>query len=158
MGNVNSSLKMRKILTGISLCILLISVACSSTNLMAQNNKNEIAKIENTVNQLYSAMVEKDKSILQELTMEELTYGHSSGTIENQSEYVNGVLNGTFQFSSITPVDQTVSTSGNVGIVRHIFEADGTNNGRQAKVRIGCLLLFQKEGQWKLLARQAYKL
>lgn len=103
-------------------------------------------------------MVEKDTAVLQELTMEKLTYGHSSGTIENQSEYVDGVLNGAFQFSSITPVDQTVSTSGDIGLVRHIFEADGTNNGNPAKVRIGCLLIFQKEGQWKLLARQAFKL
>lgn len=148
----------RKLISSISLCYLFVIMSCNSTSLLAQSNEAEIDKIENTVTQLYAAMVEKDKAVLQELTMEKLTYGHSSGTIENQSEYVDGVLNGAFQFSSITPVDQTVSTSGDIGLVRHIFEANGTNNGNPAKVRIGCLIIFQKEGQWKLLARQAFKL
>ena len=91
--------------------------------------------------------------------MESLTYGHSSGKIENKKEYVDGVLNGGFQFSSITPENQTITTSGKTGIVRHIFKGEGTNNGAPATVNIGCLLVFQKEGkQWRLLARQAYKL
>lgn len=154
----NQVLFYRKLISSISLCFLFVIMSCNSTSLLAQSNEAEIDKIENTVTQLYAAMVEKDTAVLQELTMEKLTYGHSSGTIENQSEYVDGVLNGAFQFSSITPVDQTVSTSGDIGMVRHIFEADGTNNGNPAKVRIGCLLIFQKEGQWKLLARQAFKL
>ncbi len=154
----NQILLYRKLVSTIPLFFLLLTISCNSTSLVAQSNEDEIAKIENTVTHLYAAMVDKDKSVLQELTMESLTYGHSSGTIENQSQYVDGVLNGAFQFSAITPVDQTVTTSGDLGVVRHIFEAEGTNNGNPAKVRIGCLLIFQKEGQWKLLARQAFKL
>ncbi|WP_419212035.1 nuclear transport factor 2 family protein [Maribacter sp. X9] len=124
----------------------------------AQNTANEIITIENTVTKLYSAMVAKNKYILEDLTDEQLTYGHSSGIIENKSQYVDGVLNGVFQFSSITPKEQTVSVTGNVGVVRHVFEAQGTNKGKSADVRIGCLLIFKKTGRWKLLARQAYKL
>jgi hypothetical protein len=104
-------------------------------------------------------MVDKNKDILEDLTLEKLTYGHSSGSIENKSEYVDGVLNGAFQFTSITPIDQTISINNDVGVVRHIFKGEGTNNGTPAKVNIGCLLVFQKEnGNWKLLARQAFKL
>ncbi|MDO1511678.1 nuclear transport factor 2 family protein [Maribacter confluentis] len=142
-----------------SLCLLLVSVACSSTNLMAQNNKNEIAKIESKVKEIYTAMVVKDKDVLEDLTLEKLSYGHSNGKIENKSEYVDGVLNGSFQFTSITPIDQTISIVDDVGIVRHVFNGEGINNGMPAKVNIGCLLIFQKgNGNWKLLARQAFKL
>ncbi|MFC3973309.1 nuclear transport factor 2 family protein [Maribacter confluentis] len=126
---------------------------------MAQNNKNEIAKIESKVKEIYTAMVVKDKDVLEDLTLEKLSYGHSNGKIENKSEYVDGVLNGSFQFTSITPIDQTISIVDDVGIVRHVFNGEGINNGMPAKVNIGCLLIFQKgNGNWKLLARQAFKL
>ncbi|HBU79485.1 MAG TPA: DUF4440 domain-containing protein [Muricauda sp.] len=132
---------------------------CFSTTLMAQKNTAEVKKIDDAVSQLYEAMVDRNKDKLEELAMESLTYGHSSGKIENKKEYVDGVLNGGFQFSSITPENQTITTSGKTGIVRHIFKGEGTNNGAPATVNIGCLLVFQKEGkQWRLLARQAYKL
>lgn len=132
---------------------------CFSTVLAAQSSDAEVKKINDAVSQLYGAMVDGNKDRLEKLTMDGLTYGHSSGKIENKTEYVDGVLHGGFQFSSITPVDQTISTSGKIGIVRHIFKGEGTNNGTPATVSIGCLLVFQKEGgQWRLLARQAYKL
>lgn len=132
---------------------------CFSTVLIAQDKNAEDKKINDAVSQLYKAMVDGNKDGLEELTMDSLTYGHSSGKIENKTEYVDGVLHGGFQFSSITPADQTISISGKTGIVRHIFKGEGTNNGTSATVKIGCLLVFQKEGgQWKLLARQAYKL
>lgn len=137
--------------------IIVVSISCFSS-ISAQSKDKNVAKIEITVTELYKAMVDRDKIILQDLTMNKLTYGHSSGTIENKAEYVDGVLNGAFQFTEITPVNQSISISGKVGVVRHIFDANGTNNGKPADVRIGCLLIFKKEGQWKLLARQAYKL
>jgi len=131
--------------------LTLVSISCF-LSLSAQSNDKNVAKIEKTVTELYKAMVDKDKTILQDLTMNKLTYGHSSGTIENKAEYVDGVLNGAFQFTEITPMDQTISITDKVGVVRHIFVAKGTNNGKPADVRIGCLLIFKKKGQWKLLA------
>ena len=141
------------------MCLVLGYMFFGSSLVVAQTDNEDIDKIENAVTSLYTAMVKKEKDTLLALTMDNLTYGHSSGKIENQSEYVDGVMNGAFQFSSITPVDQTISTSGEVGVVRHIFKGEGTNNGAPATVNIGCMLVFQKQsGHWKLLARQAFKL
>ncbi|MDC6387432.1 nuclear transport factor 2 family protein [Maribacter sp. PR1] len=154
--NNKKSIKLPKPIR-IVVLITLVSISCF-LSLSAQSNDKNVAKIENSVTELYKAMVDKDKTILQDLTMDKLTYGHSSGTIENKAEYVDGVLNGAFQFTEITPMDQTISIVDKVGVVRHIFVAKGTNNGKPADVRIGCLLIFKKEGRWKLLARQAYKL
>ncbi|HEA29559.1 MAG TPA: nuclear transport factor 2 family protein [Leeuwenhoekiella sp.] len=149
----------RKLRSGISLCMVLIFMSCASNNMLAQNDSKVKGEIENSVTQLYTAMVERNKDLLEDLTMEKLTYGHSSGKVENKSEYVDGVINGSFQFSSITPVNQTITTSGKVSIVRHIFKGEGTNNGSPAEVNIGCVLVFQKQNEgWKLLARQAFKL
>lgn len=104
-------------------------------------------------------MVDKDGKALENLTAKDLTYGHSSGKIENKAQYIDAVLNGTFVFSSIVPEEQNIHISGDTAIVRHIFVAEGSNDGEPADVRIGIMMTYQKqEGKWILLARQAYKL
>ena len=122
----------------------------------ATSDKERIAK---TVASLYQAMVDRDEATLTDLTAESLTYGHSSGTIENKQDYIEAVVRGDFDFITIVPADQTISISGNTATVRHIFITDALNAGKPVEIRIGCLMVFQKQkGQWKLLARQAYKL
>ncbi len=121
--------------------------------------QQDTQKIETAVDELYAAMVDKNEESLKNLTAEALTYGHSSGKIEDKAQYVEGVMNGSFDFSSITPAEQNIAISGDTAIVRHIFVAEGTDNGKPADVRIGVMMTYLKQnGQWKLLARQAYKL
>lgn len=137
--------------------LLFVLVGLMTTFTFAQS-KDE-AKIDANVKKLYEAMVSQNKSVLENLTSEKLTYGHSSGTIEDKSEYVEAVLTGSFDFFSITPEEQKITVSGDTGIARHIFVANGTNNGEKADVRIGVMMTWQKKsGKWLLLARQAYKL
>ncbi|SDE26436.1 protein of unknown function [Pricia antarctica] len=124
----------------------------------AQSN-NDQQQLDTAVKELYRAMVDKDGKILDNLTAKDLTYGHSSGKIEDKTQYIDAVLNGSFEFSSIVPDEQTIYSSGKTAIVRHIFVAEGTDNGEPADVRIGIMMTYQKQnGKWKLLARQAYKL
>ena len=144
-----------KFLTHFFLLVILLSPLIS----IAQNSETDHKKVESVVSDLYRAMVERDKGTLENLTAEDLSYGHSSGTIENKSEYIGAVLSGPFEFISIDPTDQTITISGDMAIVRHIFNAKGMNNGNAVDVHIGVLMAFQKQhGKWKLLARQAYKL
>jgi len=138
---------------------LILSFVFVSFFANAQTSDNDEQILGTKVTELYRAMVEKDKSMLENLTSKMLTYGHSSGTIENKSEYINAVMNGPFEFISIDPADQTVSFSADTAIVRHIFNAKGRNDGNAVDVHIGVMMAFQKIGnEWKLLARQAYKL
>ncbi|WP_209400099.1 nuclear transport factor 2 family protein [Pseudozobellia sp. WGM2] len=117
------------------------------------------SQIEKGVTELYEAMVTQNKTKLDKLTMTDLTYGHSSGTIENKKEYIEAIMTGSFDFSSIIPEDHSVIISGDTGISRHLFVAKGTNNGEPADVRIGVMMTWQKiKNKWLLLARQAYKL
>ncbi len=112
-----------------------------------------------TVNELYKAMVEKNKGKLETLTAENLTYGHSSGLIEDKATYVAAIMTGPFEFISINPDNQSIAISGDTAVVRHIFNAKGKNKGEPVDVHIGILMVFQKwQGTWKLIVRQAYKL
>ncbi len=137
---------------------LSIILAFSTIIVFAQSN-NDQQKLDTAVKELYRAMVDKDGKTLENLTAEDLTYGHSSGKIEDKTQYIDAVLNGTFEFGSIVPEEQNIYISGKTAIVRHIFVAEGTNDGEPANVRIGVMMTYQKQGgKWKLLARQAYKL
>ena len=138
--------------------ILFLSISLFGFVSYAQSSIDE-NQITANVEKLYEAMVSKDKTTLENLTAEKLTYGHSSGTLENKHQYVEAIMTGSFDFIIIKPVDQNIEISGYTAIVRHIFEAKGVNDGTDTDVRIGILMAWQKqEGNWLLLARQAYKL
>jgi len=139
--------------------IVLLLFMCCTLSSYGQSSRSDETTLTNSVTVLYEAMVTKNRATLEKMTSEKLSYGHSSGTIENKSAYVDAVMNGPFNFISITPKDQTISITDNTAIVRHIFEAKGINAGEPVDVRIGAMLVFLKQqDNWKLLARQAYKL
>ncbi len=125
----------------------------------AQMTETDKTTLEKTVATFYQAMIDKNESALDILTLPELSYGHSSGTIENKTQFMKAVLKGPFEFLQVATEDQTIALSDGVGIVRHILQADGSNAGEATDVRIGVMMLFKKDkNNWKLLARQAYKL
>jgi len=115
--------------------------------------------VEEKVDALYEAMVEKDEATLKNLTAENLSYGHSSGALEDKAQFIEAVMNGPFDYLSITPEDQNIILSGDVALVRHIFVTNALNDEKPVDIRIGNLMTFQKQnGEWRLLGRQAYKL
>ncbi|GBF17860.1 MULTISPECIES: nuclear transport factor 2 family protein [Arenibacter] len=119
-----------------------------------------IDEVQRTVSTFNEAMVNPSTELMDSLCADELTYGHSSGLIQNKAAFIDDIVNGPFDFLSLEAADQTITISGNTAIVRHIFLAKGTNAGEPADVRIGNTQVYQKarDGALKLLARQAYKL
>ncbi|MEP6594748.1 MAG: nuclear transport factor 2 family protein [Ginsengibacter sp.] len=108
---------------------------------------------------LIKAMIDADKIVLESLTAEELSYGHSTGKIENKTEFVTPMINGVLDFLSIDITDQTIKVAGKNAIVRNTFTAKLTNSGKALEIKIGVLMVWKKvKGKWKLLARQGYKI
>jgi ketosteroid isomerase-like protein len=118
---------------------------------------DDVARAVSTFNE---AMVNPSAELMENLCADQLTYGHSSGLIQNKAAFIDDLVNGPFDFLTLEAADQTITISGNTAIVRHIFMAKGTNAGEPVDVRIGNVQVYQKEGDGKLrlLARQAYKL
>ena len=106
-----------------------------------------------------AAMISKDRSVLDKLTAEELSFGHSTGVVENKSEFVNNVLSGPTTFFKIDISNQSINPAGDVAIVRNISSISGTSKGQPLELKIGVLMIWKKQGDnWKLLARQGFKL
>jgi len=109
---------------------------------------------------LTKAMVDGDRSTLEKLAAEELSYGHSSGHIDDKKEFVEKIASGSSDFLSIDLSDQTILISGKTAIVRHILKGKTQDKGKApADIHLRIILVWQKQGgQWKLLARQAVKI
>jgi ketosteroid isomerase-like protein len=125
--------------------------------LQAQSKtENQVAT---AVENLRKAMVDGDKAILENITGENLSYGHSSGLVETKKEFVDKLTNGSSDFVTIDLSEQTIIISGKTAIVRHTFTAKTNDGGRPGNVKIKVLLVWQKlNGGWKLIARQAIRL
>lgn len=110
------------------------------------------------VEKLRKAMVDADKTTLYSLTSEKLTYGHSTGAMEDKNLFIENIINNKSDFVTLTLTEQTINISDNVALVRHKFDASTNNDGKPGEVHLYVLLVWQKTGgQWKLLARQAVK-
>lgn len=136
---------------------LLVFLAFSILTVNAQTKKEKAVAA--AVETLNKGILDPEKSLLENIASNELSYGHSGGKVQNKSEFVEDLLHGTFDFLTVNTTDQKIIISGKNAIVRHIFIAKATNAGTPVDLRIGNLLVWKKEhGQWKLLARQAFKL
>lgn len=104
------------------------------------------------------ALVSGEKAALQSLASEKLSYGHSSGKVEDKATFVETLASGKSDFVTCDFTNQTVTVSGNTAIVRHHLEAKTNDGGKPGTVSLNIMLVFQKmNGKWILLARQAVK-
>lgn len=122
----------------------------------AQSQNNEI---ETNIGKLNAAMISKDKTTLDKLTFDDLSFGHSTAVIQNKSEFLNDVVSGPTIFQKIDISNQTIQVAGDIAIVRNTSSITGTNKAGPLDIKIGVLMIWKKEnGTWKLLARQGFKL
>ncbi|TXE11014.1 nuclear transport factor 2 family protein [Algoriphagus aquimarinus] len=135
--------------------ILTLALFLSATFAFAQADKDLASQVE----KLRLALIDPTAATLSELSSEKLTYGHSSGKLENQTQFIEALVSGASDFSKMAFENQTIQVEKDVAIVRHNLAAVVLDGGNSNSIKIGVILVWQKEkGQWKLLARQAYKL
>lgn len=149
----------KKLFMGAIAFLLLNTIAVSQTKpgRPAAGDEKEVA---DAVEQLRTAMVSGDKTTLEKLTAEKLSYGHSGGHIDDKKEFVEKIASGASDFVSIDLAEQTISISDDIAIVRHALNAKTNDAGKgPGEVHLKVLLIWQKQkGSWKLLARQAVKI
>ena len=135
--------------------LLTLTLFLSISLAFAQAEKDIASQVEN----LRLALIDPTVSNLSELSSIHLSYGHSSGNLENQAQFIEALVSGASDFTKVSFEDQTIQVEKDVAIVRHNLAADVLDGGKSNSIKIGVILVWQKEkGKWKLLARQAYKL
>ena len=110
------------------------------------------------VEALRKATLGQEKSQLEELCAEQLSYSHSSGKVENKAEFIQGVMNRKGTVKSLTLSDHTIAVVGINGIARHKWASESETDGKATSTRIDVLQVWVKQGgTWKLLARQGFR-
>lgn len=136
-------------------CVLLFLMLPALVMFAQSKDEQAVAQ---QVEKLKKAMIDADQSTLQSITAEKLSYGHSTGLIEDKKLFVENILNNKSDFVTINLTNQTISISKDVALVRHKLDATTNNDGKPGEAHLFVLLVWQKSGgEWKLLARQAVK-
>lgn len=133
------------------LCVFFI-VAC--------NNKEDAqsGELMQAVEDFREALLHPTEQKLKALSSSQLSYGHSSGKLENQDEFITSLISGRSDFVELRFSDISVTTEGSTAIVRHRLDAVTNDGGQPGSVGLLVMLVWAKEkGTWKLLARQAVK-
>jgi hypothetical protein len=128
---------------------------------LAQNSSRskEQTAVASRVDILRQAMIDADGTKLKELTSTVLSYGHSNGNIQNQSVFIQKIVSGESDFVTIEFQNQTIEIVGDVAVVRHNLVAHTKDGGIDKDIKIGIMLIWQKQkNKWLLIARQAFKL
>jgi hypothetical protein len=116
------------------------------------------AAVAQAIEALRKALVSQDKSQLEALCAEQLSYGHSDGRVETKAQFINGVMTRKAILKSLTLSDHTIAIVGTDAIARHIWASESETDGKPTSTKIGVLQVWQKQGgTWKLLARQAFR-
>ncbi|WP_166336667.1 nuclear transport factor 2 family protein [Sphingobacterium chungjuense] len=124
---------------------------------MEKITETEVAKV---MEHFRLALLKPESDALRRLTHPYLTYGHSSGLIEDQEEFIHSLTSGKFRFQSLQFQDADIRIIGSTAIVRHIMA--GISNDRDkppGTIHLHVVLVWQKnQGSIQLLMRQAVKL
>src|SRR5271169_2537449 len=140
-----------------------LAVALGAASLMRSSaglaDASDEAAVKDSVEALRKALLAADKTQLEQVAAAQLSYGHSSGKVQNKAEFVDGVMTRKGVVKSLDFPDLTVAVASDAAITRHIWASESETDGKPNKVRIGVLAVWQKQdGGWKLLARQGYTL
>lgn len=116
------------------------------------------AAVTKAIDALSKAIVAADKASLEKLTWPELSYGHSAGRVENQKEFVDALVSKQTVITSIDNPKMSTTLVGDIALSRGTMTFMVAGAGAPTKADLTLLLVWQKRGgEWKLLARQAYK-
>ena len=141
----------------LTLLIMFLTLLTGMQTIYAQSADE--AAVAQTVEALRMAAMTKDRGQFEALMSEQLSYGHSAGRIENKKQFIDSAMASKTIYKAMTQTEQNNQIVGNNAVVRHILTLEGENEGKAYTLKIGILMVLQKEqGTWRLLARQAYRI
>ena len=118
----------------------------------------EEAAVAQAVEALRKATLGQEKTQLEALCADQLSYGHSDGRVETKAQFINGVMTRKAIVKSITLSDHTIAVVGTDAIARHTLASESETDGKPTSTKIGVLQVWQKQsGNWKLLVRQSFR-
>ncbi len=141
----------------IAIAALLVTAFVSAQTGKEQEVLNNIHALNTAI---FADVSARDSAALEKLVSPKVTYGHSSGLIENKQVMIHHAMVSPATYEGFKMDSATVFFEGNnTAVSRHILKAKTFENGKEGVLHLGVLQVWTKAGkEWKLLARQAVKL
>ena len=101
----------------------------------------------------------KDSLTLEKMFASSMTYGHSSGKIQDRSEAITGIIHNKSTYEELGFSAYQVKDVGDSISVVHVYKANETKeNGTVSSLSIAITTIWIKVGKdWKLIRRSAVK-
>lgn len=117
------------------------------------------AEVWTKVEALNKAIFEtKDSAAIQDLVAENVTYGHSTGLIENKPVMLHAAVSSPDVYKNLSLERLGTTYAGQTTVVRYILRAEVLKDGNTSPLNISIMQVWGKnKGKWKLYARQAVK-
>lgn len=122
-------------------------------------NKEEIKVLANTRLLHQTVFGTKDSLVLEKLFSSVVSYGHSSGKVENRQEAIRGIVRNRTIYQDLQIEGIQVQIEGTTAVTRHMMTAtELTPDNQQRILKLMVVLVWTKQKkEWKLMARQAVK-
>jgi len=116
--------------------------------------------IEKNVEAFRAAQAAGNADGIAPLCAEEMSYSHSSGSVDTKAALLDGVKNAKYKWTSLEYKNPTIRVVGPAAIVRFNFVGEQEfTDGKKTPQNLAILMNWQKQGNdWKLLSRSATKL
>lgn len=103
-----------------------------------------------------TAMMKKDGAALAKLYHEDLSYGHSSGIVENKAEAVNHIGTTKADYAAVDLLDTKIKVQGNLALVNGRVNYKQVTDGKATDVKLHVLHVWLKTPQgWQMIGRQS---
>ncbi|RON47818.1 nuclear transport factor 2 family protein [Pseudomonas frederiksbergensis] len=138
---------------------LVIGFLCLFSGYVAAAPATAEKDVAQAVDHLTQAMLHKDIPELQKLTAAKLSYGHSSGKVQDKKEFIADIETGKSAFKTLEMQKQTITLLGDTALVRNHFSAQALNGTEVVPTEIENFQIWQKQGgKWLLIGRQAFRI
>lgn len=105
------------------------------------------------------AFMAADRTALQSLLGEDLTYAHSSGRLDGKAAIIDAITSGKTQYHSIAPEDVAVRLYGDVAVLTGRAAVNVTNDGQLLDLKLRFISVYVKrDGRWQFVAWQSTRL
>jgi hypothetical protein len=120
----------------------------------------EEAKVWDRVESLTKAVFEtKDSLALVDLISDKVTYGHSSGNLEDKATMVHNAVASKTEYKNKSFERISINVNDKTAVVRHTLRAISVEGGKESPLDLSILQVWKKEGgKWRLWARQAVRI
>jgi ketosteroid isomerase-like protein len=106
------------------------------------------------------ACIKKDRALFEKIYHPDLTYGHSSGLVENKEQAIKHIVESKGAYTAVDFGDMTVRVYGSTALVTgKVNLLETAADGKATTVKLVTLHGFVKTPQgWQMVARQAARL